>query len=148
MPLKKTSEYNKQSFVYESEDGDDVNVTIVLMDDRKYIELQRGQDEESKQVWDLEMFLDISDAARLATQAPSTKTKRHNLVEPGIIDHRHSTPESIQNTVNQSMEQEESNMPPIVSLMQPNEQLQKDIEDRKTKGRVLSDSSKKITTKR
>jgi len=149
MPLKRMAEYNRKDFLYESPDGDEWNITLVDTGDRKYIELQK-QGEETVNTWDVDMFLDIADAARNAMHKQSSVKKR-KIKGPNIIDHRDvnlNQPESIQNSVENSMEQSDSSVTPVESFS-PNtpsspESLKEDVEARKKLANRPLDPQKRI----
>lgn len=152
MTLKRTSEFKRDDYLYESLDGDEYEITIVQTTDRKYVEIKKDDDQIQ---WDVEMLLDIADAVRAVIHKPA-KSKPHHLLSPNITDHREKpksnpTPsDMIQASVEASMETMEATDPsassvaPVQSFSSPPRDLAAELEERKTKGRGTSDPEKVI----
>lgn len=123
MPLKRMSEFKRDDYIYQSPDGDACEITIVQTEDRKYVEIKRGEEEVQ---WDVEMLLDVADAVRHVTQKPTKSSKPHQLKKPSIVDHREdesdeseevkSPSDTIQESVDESMGQIDTTVAPVQSF--------------------------------
>lgn len=148
MPLKRMNEFKRDDYAYESPDGDQWEITIVQTADRKYVEIKRDDQEVQ---WDVEMLLDIADAVRSAMQKP-VKKKPHQLQKPNIVDHREKetepTPsETIQASVDESMENIDPAVAPVQSFSPEKHDLAAELEDRKSMRRGQPDPEKVIRRK-
>lgn len=148
MTFKRMNEYKRDDYMYESPDGDNYEITIVQMSDRKYVEIKRdGQDDLVS--WDVEMLLDIADAVRSAVQKPAV-TKTHTLQKPKVLDRRSdnlSPSESIQASVDQAlgrMEQTDG-VEPVQSFS--SEHIQDDVANRLGKSPLSVNPEAKIKKK-
>lgn len=144
------AQFNRQDFIYESPDGDEWRITLIDSTDRKYIEIQK-QGDERIDTWDMSMFLDIADAVSQTIRKPMANKKR-KLKGPKITDHRadqdedrefDGNPASIQNSVDEAMEQGESGVRPVESFS-PVSHLKADIEERKKTGTSPPDPKKVV----
>ncbi len=149
MPLKRMSEFKRDDYSYESPDGDKYEITIVQTADRKYVEIKKGDDQIQ---WDVEMLLDIADAVRNVMHKP-TKRKPHALRSPNVVDHREQAKDNltpsdmIQATVEESMENIDSSVPPVQSFtpdVPGKRDLAAELEERKTMQSGVSDPKKVI----
>lgn len=145
MPLKRMSEFKRDDYSYESPDGDQYEITIVQTADRKYVEIKKDDDQIQ---WDVEMLLDIADAVRAAIQKP-TKRKPHQLQKPNVIDHREqednpSPSDMIQASVEESMGNIDSSIPPVQSFSPEKKDLVTELEERKDMKPGISDPEKTI----
>lgn len=146
MTLKRMSEFKRDDYTYESPDGDQWEITIVQTADRKYIEIKKGEDDAVQ--WDVEMLLDIADAVRTAIQKP-VKTKPHKLKKPSIVDHRkkeeiQSPSETIQASVDESLDTIGSDTVPVVSFSPDKRDLLEELEKRKEMAPGIPDPEKVI----
>lgn len=124
MVLKRLAEFKRRDYTYESPDGDSWEITIVQTDDRKYVEIKRGDDVAQ---WDIDMLLDIAQAVKNAVNETDAESRTHALQKPNIIDQRPS--ESIQASVSESLEQLDKPTVDPVESFSP-DALNQDVERR------------------
>lgn len=112
------SKLQKEECEYTSPDGEVWNIIYISSEGRKYVKMKRSTDADDKYTTvDLQMLLDLSDKLRPIKINPS-------LMEPAIKDHRSMSPIDIQNSVDESMRQQDSTIAPIQSFSAANDEMQ------------------------
>lgn len=126
MTIKKKSKHLKEEYVYKSPDEDVYNICVIETDDRRYVEIARGDSDPS--VYDAEMVKDIykilfpNERSRSVLSAPSGRPTLTGA--PVVTDHRREQvsdqrPESIEKAVASSMEKLDDDVKPVEALEAP-----------------------------
>jgi len=136
--LKET--LKKQHFEYNSPDGDKYHITYVQVEQRKFVQIGKSENDDSAQIFDVEMLYDLVDQIREQTSyKTSILPSKSKLQKPLITDHRLISPEEIQKEVNEVLTNTDDNIRPVQTLGEDtpeiDEEIANDIARRKEAGK-------------
>lgn len=119
--MKEKSVSKKHEFEYESPDGDIWDITVLVNDERKYIQFAKRVEGDNliiPFIMDGSMLLDAADAYRSVTSnIPQSGQQVIVLPEPNITDHRETKGEVIEKQVSESMNNMDHSTTPVQSFI-------------------------------
>lgn len=121
--LIKKEEQHRVKYEYKNADGEVVDIIYTELAGQRFVELKKQGAEESE-VWDVEMFLDVSNILRkTVSQVSNPQVERSQKITPleqdfetAIVDIRELSASEIQSQVDKSMANYSDTSVPVHSL--------------------------------